>query len=523
MTEFDSPTGLSVPGARLVSSVAAAIDAIPTFDDEVAAELRGMRDRITEPLRVVVAGRLKSGKSTLVNALLGQRVAPTDVGECTRVVTWYRYGFPQRLEIRLRDGSVVERSFSGDLLPNEFEGHTAEIESLHVWLSNATLRAFSLIDTPGLASLDTASSDATKELLTIEASSTAAAADADALLFVLNSSLRSDELEVLEAFNRARQVSGSAANAIAVLTKADKVGDGTEPWNAATTLAKKLAERLSDQVLDVVPLIGLLAETARTAALDDGDIALLRQFAELPPSKRNRAFISGERFLAAEVDVTTEDRHRLLSLLDLFGIERATDLLQEGSIGGARMSRELTVASGFNELQEALVHTFTQKSGALRAWRTLEELRQLAYRPKLNTATSSRLRAEVEHLRLGADLHQVAELEALHRCCTGEVRLPALLDQELRQIVLGVDDLAPMDGSGAADDPTSRRAALCERASRWRTFALTASPLQASVARTVIRGCRLDLSELEANLPVVVPPVVAPVAPPAPEGDGDDD
>ena len=37
--------------------------------------------------------------------LVGQLVAPTDVSECTRMVTWYRYGTPQRLEIVLRDGT----------------------------------------------------------------------------------------------------------------------------------------------------------------------------------------------------------------------------------------------------------------------------------------------------------------------------------------------------------------------------------------------------------------------------------
>ena len=46
-----------------------------------------VRRRLSEPLRVAIAGRLKSGKSTLVNALIGRRVAPTEVGECTRIVT----------------------------------------------------------------------------------------------------------------------------------------------------------------------------------------------------------------------------------------------------------------------------------------------------------------------------------------------------------------------------------------------------------------------------------------------------
>ena len=47
--------------------------------------------RLREPLRLAIAGMVKAGKSTLLNAMLGEQIAPTDAGECTRLVTWYRY------------------------------------------------------------------------------------------------------------------------------------------------------------------------------------------------------------------------------------------------------------------------------------------------------------------------------------------------------------------------------------------------------------------------------------------------
>jgi ATPase subunit of ABC transporter with duplicated ATPase domains len=49
-------------------------------------------DRLDSPLRVTIAGKVKAGKSTLLNALVGEQVAPTDAAECTLVVTWYRDG-----------------------------------------------------------------------------------------------------------------------------------------------------------------------------------------------------------------------------------------------------------------------------------------------------------------------------------------------------------------------------------------------------------------------------------------------
>ena len=60
------------------------------------ARLRAVRERLDEPLRVAIAGKVKAGKSTLLNALVGEEVAPTDAGECTTIVTWYRDGTTYR-------------------------------------------------------------------------------------------------------------------------------------------------------------------------------------------------------------------------------------------------------------------------------------------------------------------------------------------------------------------------------------------------------------------------------------------
>ena len=70
----------------------------------VVAAVTEVRDRLAEPLRVAIGGRLKAGKSTLVNVLVGERIAQTDVGECTQVITWFRFGETERIEIAGRTG-----------------------------------------------------------------------------------------------------------------------------------------------------------------------------------------------------------------------------------------------------------------------------------------------------------------------------------------------------------------------------------------------------------------------------------
>ena len=109
------------------------------------SELTALRTSLTEPLRVAVVGRVSTGKSTLVNALIGRRVAPTAAGECTQLVTWYRFGAPDRAELVLRDGSTVPLPFDGSL-PETVAVDPVRIERIEVRLQSGPLRNLTLID-----------------------------------------------------------------------------------------------------------------------------------------------------------------------------------------------------------------------------------------------------------------------------------------------------------------------------------------------------------------------------------------
>ena len=92
--------------------------------------------RIHEPLRVAIAGKVKAGKSTLLNALVGDEVAPTDAGECTRIVTWYRHGIASRVWLTPKGGVAGQvpftRSGSGALDVQLGNWQVNQIENLSV-------------------------------------------------------------------------------------------------------------------------------------------------------------------------------------------------------------------------------------------------------------------------------------------------------------------------------------------------------------------------------------------------------
>src|SRR3954453_19815697 len=90
--------------------------------------LAGERARLAEPLRVAIAGKTKAGKSTLLNALVGEALAPTGAGECTQVVTWYRHGPRYRAWLRPRGRAVVETPLrrSGTGIEVDLGGRSAD-------------------------------------------------------------------------------------------------------------------------------------------------------------------------------------------------------------------------------------------------------------------------------------------------------------------------------------------------------------------------------------------------------------
>ncbi len=484
-----------MPASEILERIDAVIASVsPHVAEPTRSELDALAQRLREPARVAVVGRVKAGKSTLVNALLGQRVAPTDVSECTRLVTWFRFGHPQRIEVSLRDGSKVERQLTVDgMLPAELGVPVESVSAIHVYLANEALRDMTLIDTPGIGSVNREFSSVTEEFLATD--SAAATASADAVVFMLNQVLMADELEVLAQF---QQSDGdgpkrSAANAVGVLSRADQLGDGSrDSWEIALELADRYAGTLHNEVATVVPVIGLVAETSEAATLTEHDVMHLSALAAMEEKAFSRLMWSGDRFVSGEAPVSEEIRSRLMTLLDLYGIAKAVALLRSGTTGAVGLRRQLSALAGIAEVKRTLTNYFRDQDHVLKARSALDVLRKLSFSPTGNGSREAleRLRSDVEALQLDPVMHPILELETLHDCCTGKVELAEESLAEIRRLFapgsiqtrLGV----------ASSEPDVLLDAARQAMGRWRTFMVTeASPAQARVARVVLRSYQL--------------------------------
>ena len=74
----------------------------------------GSAVRLNQPIRIALAGTLKAGKSTLVNALVGEDIAPTDATEATRIVTWFRHGPTPKVTANHRGGQRINVPIARD-------------------------------------------------------------------------------------------------------------------------------------------------------------------------------------------------------------------------------------------------------------------------------------------------------------------------------------------------------------------------------------------------------------------------
>ena len=430
------------------------------------------RERLDGPLRVAIAGKVKAGKSTLLNALVGEPLAPTDTGECTKIVTWYRNGHTYEVLLHPRDGSpATQARFHRDdgAIEVDLGGRQAtDVDRIEDTWPTQGLKAITLIDTPGVDSLTEGVAERAFEFLDPEDADT----PADAVLYLMKH-IHSSDLRLLEAFHDDSVASPNPINAVAVLSRADEIGAGRLDSMAS---ARRIANRYGDDrrlrrlAQIVVPVAGLLAETAAT--LTQAEYSMLRSLAAVPTKDLKPVMLSADRFVEArpETPLTSLERAALLERFGLFGLRLSMALLRRGVCEtSVELADELTQRSGLTDLQTILTTLFVDRSDVLKARSALLVVERLC-NEQPSAPGASTLLLEVERIMAGA--HPFNELTTLAALRSGFVtgKQKDLLDLERVLGSLGTTPWQRLDLEPAADGATVRDAAMAALG-RWQRLA----------------------------------------------------
>ena len=218
---------------------------------------------------MAIAGKIKAGKSTLLNALLGEELAPTDAGECTRIVTWYQQGRPTAGAALSATGgsprSPTSARETGALDIDLAGREPADVDRLEVSWPTSRLSEITLIDTPGIASISTDLSARTLRVLTPEDDRPPVV---DAVLYLLRHTHASD-VRFLESFHDDELAHGTPMNAVGVLSRADEIGScRLDALDVAERVGHRYQSepRLRRLCPVIVPVAGLLGHAAVTCA-----------------------------------------------------------------------------------------------------------------------------------------------------------------------------------------------------------------------------------------------------------------
>lgn len=201
---------------------------------------------------LAVLGQFKRGKSTFINALLGEKIVPTAVVPLTSIVTIIKYGPKVKVTVYFLDGSQKEitvKELEEYATERGNPGNEKKVKEIIIEHPSEFLKkGISLIDTPGIGSVYQHNTDVTYEFLP--------KLDAAIFLFTIDSPVAKNEYEFL------KDVQDHAVKIFFVLNKID-YAEENDVKEALNFTAEVLKEKLGDEKIKIFPISAKIALEAK--------------------------------------------------------------------------------------------------------------------------------------------------------------------------------------------------------------------------------------------------------------------
>jgi tetratricopeptide (TPR) repeat protein/GTP-binding protein EngB required for normal cell division len=259
----------------------------PAFAELTLGTARA-QESFDRPLLVAVMGEFNAGKSSFVNALVGDEVAPTGVTPTTATVNVLRHAPTAGARVVYHDGTVRELGPAtvGPFLRELPDAQAAAVRVVEIFHPLEALLRVEIVDTPGLNSIRPEHERVARDFLV----------EADGLVwvFAIGQAAKASEREALELAR------GAGKHVLGVLNKIDGASD-----DDVRAVLRHVRTSMGGLVEDVVPVSATRALKARRAGKTDEAWAPLENalegsfFAKARALKRETALASLRRFAAA--------------------------------------------------------------------------------------------------------------------------------------------------------------------------------------------------------------------------------
>lgn len=335
--------------------------------------LVSIAESANQPFNLAVVGRMKAGKSTLINGLIGRTLAISDVEEATATLNWICHGAGEREReflVQWKDGHAELRPLSDLVL---WTGKSPEVLErirgtgfLRLYADIPKLTEIQIIDTPGTGSA-VEEHEIAKEFLDPESISRSIeeGGKADAILYVIPPVGREQDEETLQAFSGCRLPNSGPYNSLAIIHKWDGL-EVEDPRSRAREKGLRLLEQLQGLVADVIPVSGPLALAARAAP--DGFFAQLLDVVAIEEKDLRRRLKTAERWDAEPLLAGA----RRAFPLPWASFRLLVQLLQRSQTTDHVAARQRCLEeSGILELEHALQERFFSRQSILKQCQVL--------------------------------------------------------------------------------------------------------------------------------------------------------
>lgn len=382
--------------------------------NELAAQMERLAEQVRQPCVVAVVGRVKAGKSTFINALLGQELAKVGVTETTATINYFRYGQPhpeRPVRCYWRGGRITneDRAFLDRL-----QGHDEEtlrraegIDHLEYHLLHPYLQQVTLVDTPGTGAVVSKHQDRTAEFMRLERQlrerhnkeTLRLGSEADAVIYLLGPTARVNDQRFLQEFREITQGQSRALNAVGVMAKID-----LQPAVLARReqLAAKAAAQFKDKLNTVIPVsAGIRRALDHLLANQQASLSrLMETLRRIPPNTLHKMLLSPQFYQHKPAPVSAEERLKLLGDMPWTVFTTIARQATDPALDVTAIINNLNTMAGFEQLNAVLERHFFKRSHFLRCHRIVHDARRILDTIKYKHLPEFQQRARKEQAQL---------------------------------------------------------------------------------------------------------------------------